>query len=42
MKYIWFNFRMPCDLKEELKNEAKAKGLSISAYVRLILAERKK
>lgn len=26
--------------KEELKNEAKSKGLSLNAYIRLILLER--
>ena len=30
------------DLKKELKREAKSKGLSLSAYIRIILRARKK
>ena len=29
-------------LKEQLENEAKAKGLSLNAYIRMLLIERKK
>lgn len=29
-------------LKEELEKEAKAKGLSLNAYIRMLLIERKK
>lgn len=28
-------------LKEQLENEAKAKGLSLNSYIRMILMERK-
>ena len=30
------------ELKEELQKEAKKKGLSLTAYIRMILLERKK
>ena len=30
------------DLKEELKKEAKEKGLSLTAYIRMLLIERGK
>lgn len=30
------------DLKEELKKEAEEKGLSLTAYIRMILLERNK
>ena len=30
------------DLKKELQEEAKAKGLSLTSYIRMILIERKK
>ena len=30
------------ELKEELRNEAKEKGLSLTSYIRLILLERRK
>lgn len=30
------------DLKKELINEANSKGLSLNAYIRMILIERKK
>ena len=30
------------ELKEELQEEAKQKGLSLTAYIRMILLERKK
>jgi len=30
------------DLKEELQEEAKEKGLSLTAYIRMILLERSK
>lgn len=30
------------ELKNELSNEAKAKGLSLNAYIRMILIERDK
>ena len=29
-------------LKEQLENEAKAKGLSLNAYIRMLLIEREK
>lgn len=34
--------RLDESLKEELRKEAKEKGLSLSAYIRLILIERNK
>jgi len=30
------------ELKEQLKNEAKERGLTLSAYIKSIIAERKK
>ena len=30
------------DLKQKLESEAKAKGLSLNAYIRMLLIERKK
>ncbi len=30
------------ELKEQLEKEAKAKGLSLNAYIRMLLIERKK
>ncbi len=40
MKSICLNIRE--ELKEQLTNEAKEKGLSLSSYIRLILIGRKK
>lgn len=37
-----FSFNLGKELKKELENEAKEKGLSLSAYIRLILNERNK
>lgn len=37
-----FCFDLGEDLKKELKREAKSKGLSLSAYIRIILRARKK
>ena len=34
-------FQVTKELKEELENEAKAKGLTLSGYIRMILIERK-
>lgn len=33
-------FRLPKDLKEKLKEEAKQRGLSLSAYLRVIIFKR--
>ena len=35
-------FMVSKELKEQLKNEAKERGLTLSAYIKSILAERKK
>ena len=35
-------FMVSKELKEQLKNEAKQRGLTLSAYIKSILAERKK
>ena len=37
-----FNITITDELKEELKKEADEKGLSLNAYIRMILIERKK
>lgn len=37
-----FCFKLGNELKKELEVEAKNKGLSLSAYIRLILNERNK
>lgn len=34
--------RIDESIKKELKEEAKSKGLGLSAYIRLIISERKK
>ena len=36
------NLKLSDDLKNELLNEAKAIGLSLTAYIRMLLIERKK
>lgn len=36
------HIRIEEDLKEQLEKEAKEKGLSLSAYIRMILIERGK
>lgn len=36
------HIKIDCDLKNQLEEEAKAKGLSLNAYIRMLLIERKK
>jgi predicted DNA binding CopG/RHH family protein len=36
------NLKLPSVLKEQLKKEAHEKGLTLSGYIKAILAERKK
>ena len=47
MKYKYENAKIihiaiDKEIKEELKEEAKAKGISLNGYIRMILLERKK
>lgn len=35
-------FKISCELKEQLQEEAKEKGLTLSGYLKSIIAERKK
>lgn len=35
-------FMVSKELKEQLKNEAKERGLTLSGYIKAIIAERKK
>lgn len=39
-KYI--HFQVEEELKKQLLNEAKEKGLSLNSYIRMIILERKK
>lgn len=42
MKNNFIHITISDSLKNELLNEAKAKNISLCAYIRLILSERKK
>lgn len=35
-------FKISSELKEQLKSEAKARGLTLGGYIKAIIAERKK
>lgn len=37
-----FAFRLDKNLKEQLKKEAKERDMTLTAYIKLIIAERKK
>lgn len=39
---IMKSMRFPVELWQQLETEAKQKNISVSAYIRLILSERKK
>ena len=42
MKECYIHVRINEDWKNQLKQEAKEKGLSLNSYLRLIISERKK
>ena len=42
MNEILLQIKINSDLKDELKREAKEKGLTLASYVRMILIERGK
>lgn len=35
-------FKISCELKKQLQNEAKERNITLSAYLKSIIAERKK
>jgi predicted HicB family RNase H-like nuclease len=42
MKKTYIHLQVEEDFKKQLENEAKQKGLSLNAYVRMLLIERGK
>ena len=42
MEKVYIHFQVDNDLKRQLEDEAKRKGLSLNSYIRMLLIERDK